>query len=297
MNELLIEIEQACLELSPGSLYLPGGVALLLGLFLWLGGMRYSHLVIGLLGAGLGSLAGATANQWIMTEQLYALAGGAIIGAAIAILLRGVIVFVLATVIFALICGTTYFGFQIEPGSWQGPWNQADEARFLIQDQVEEFQRSADDFQQAQTAEEMIGVINDSQVLQPPTEHDIGVQRLNGVMDEVKLQASENKTMIILCALGGAAIGLALAYLLQKVIMALCCSIVGSAGVLGGTATLALAMDRPVLSRIQGHPMQFLAVFLGMTALGWIIQILSKGKPKTKTVVVEKKNNKDQKDE
>ena len=54
MQDILLKIQDACLQLDAISVGAPAVVAIILGLVLWLGGQRYAAFVIGILGAVVG---------------------------------------------------------------------------------------------------------------------------------------------------------------------------------------------------------------------------------------------------
>ena len=113
MNELLLKIQDACLQLNGWHLAIPGIAAVIMGLFLWLGGARYAFFVVGVLGAMVGSAAGLAVSQWFDLQLPLTVSIGAAIFAIIAILLQQTVILILAALIFALACGMAYMGQRV----------------------------------------------------------------------------------------------------------------------------------------------------------------------------------------
>ena len=111
MDNLLIRLEQAALQMDSFSLFIPALAAIIMGLFLWLGGSRYAGFVIGLLGASLGAFIGLIIAKWFETDTLITVAIATIFLALVAILLKNTVIILLATIIFAAICGSTYLSY------------------------------------------------------------------------------------------------------------------------------------------------------------------------------------------
>ena len=70
MQELLLKFQEAAFQMDPPSLWIPGCIGIVLGLFLWLGGTRYSSFVIGILGAGFGASCGILISHWFDTHRM-----------------------------------------------------------------------------------------------------------------------------------------------------------------------------------------------------------------------------------
>ena len=118
MHDFLLRIEEACLQMNPTLLWVPGLVAAALGLFLWLGGTTFSFFVVGFLGALIGEGIGLVISQWFDTPLLASAGIGAVVLAVLAVLLENLVIMLLATVIFAAVCGTTYMSFSLDE-SWK----------------------------------------------------------------------------------------------------------------------------------------------------------------------------------
>ena len=108
MYELLIRIETICMEAPLPTLLGVGAIATVAGLLLWLAGTYFSSVIIGILGAAVGSFCGLLISQWFDVSSLVSMGIGAVALCAAAVLLRNVIIIVLAIIIFALAAGTAY---------------------------------------------------------------------------------------------------------------------------------------------------------------------------------------------
>ena len=124
---------------------------------------------------------------------------------------------------------------------------------------------------------------------EPPDEtksHELGLEKLKTVWAKMRLSATSNRSMFILWAIAGAAIGLILGYFLRKILMSFCCSVVGSSSILVGVIALFFAKGTPVLSSFQSRGNLLIGIFLIMIAFGWLVQIMSAGAAKLKTAKV-----------
>jgi hypothetical protein len=285
MQDFLTRIEEACLQMDPTWLWVPGLIAAALGLFLWLGGTRYAFFVVGFLGAMMGAGIGLLISQWFETPLLLSAGIGAAVLAVIAVLMEHTVIMLLATLIFAATCGTTYLSFSLDDS-----WKQTLEER-ARQKILQENNLDATGFLQAPREEESdYDDMTDDSL--ENDEEKTGLAKLKSVLADLKESLGSNKGMLILWILLGAAAGLTLGYLLKRIMMALCCSIVGSALIIGGILALILAKQTAVISSLQGRPRLLPTIFVGMILLGSLVQLLLAGSKK-----VVKAESKDKEDE
>ena len=87
MLELLLRTETLFQTLAPPWLLGLGLPALIVGLVFWLGGVRYSTWIIGLLGAVVGAVAGLMVSQWFTVHLLLSMIVGAAVLAIVSVLL------------------------------------------------------------------------------------------------------------------------------------------------------------------------------------------------------------------
>jgi len=253
MSELLIRIEETCLQVESVRLLLPGLIATVLGLFLWLGGAKYSAIVIGLLGGACGALGGFMVSQWFSLSLPLATILGAVILALAAVLLQQMVIILLATVIFAAICGFTYLSYSVDDQSWN---DSISAARAQALDQVQPY---LDTEKTAGTARE----------------------KISEIFDDIKAVAGDHSGSMVIWALIGAGIGLICAYFLKRIMMALCCSIVGTTAIISGMILLLFAKETEVFTALQSRPQVLPTVFIAMVAFGWLVQLFLSSAPKT----------------
>jgi len=259
MQEILLRFEDAAKDLNSWTLAIPGLVCVLLGLFLWLGGVRYSSMIMGLLGGGAGAFMGLLLSRWLAISLPICVIGGAAVVAVIAVLLQKIAIVVLAVVIFALISGTFYFNYSLA----------------------------------GEKAQEILARIKEkTQTMPPPTNktelHQTAEEKLGLIFSEIRKNASSNRFMLLLWIMVGAAVGLFLVYILKTLIMSLCYSIVGSTAVISGALMVVLAKGTLVITALSNRPKVLPTILIAMIIFGWVIQLLL-GKPgKTKTPVQKK---------
>jgi len=80
--------------------------------------------------------------------------------------------------------------------------------------------------------------------------------------------------MLVVWTVIGAVLGLGLAYVLTRIMLAICCSIVGSAATIGGILVLMLAKDVEVLSALLDKPKLIPTLFAIMIVIGCVSQLI-----------------------
>ncbi|MBN1844711.1 MAG: hypothetical protein JW810_03440 [Sedimentisphaerales bacterium] len=270
MVQMLIRMQEACLGLESWHLLLPGVVAVLLGLFLWLGGMRYAFLVVGLIGAVSGGILGLQAAQWFSLQRPLAVAGCALVLTILALLLKQVVVVLLAGALFAVAAGATYMTYivdrqydpQAQPTAIQAPPDGATTA-------------PAADF----AAYPPAGSAATSLPL-PADGSAGGWETMRAIRREWQDIAWQNRTMLMIWASLGALGGLVLGYLLRRIMMAVCCSIIGASGAIVGMSAVFLAKGTPVVLALQARPRFLPALFFLMVIFGCLMQLAFAGTKK-----------------
>ena len=282
MQQLLLKIEEACLQLNTATLAIPAAITILLGLFLWLGGTRYSFLVLALLGALLGAGGGLLIGPKLGAATLPSAAIGAIVLALVAGLLHKVTIVLLAMLIFALVGVTVHMGRIVgsEPGQETTPYSTdlIDSTTESLPDYAGQFADAADNAGAPGTNNDLGAPDN----LQPTDAHSIALGKLSDAWQTIKSSAQAHRGALVIWAVAGAVVGMVLAWLLRVLIMAFCCSMVGSAAVIAGIITLLLAKGTPAISALQPHPRVIPAIFTGMLLFGWLTQLLLIGPTKDK---------------
>ena len=271
MYDFLIKIEQICLEFGSGSLLLVGLLSIVVGLFLWLGGGRYCRQVVGLLGAGIGVIAGYLVSQWFGLPTAASIAVGAVIFAFVAALMQNVIIIMVAIVIFASVCGTGYVGFLLkdpaghdETGNYEQNMMDAEDDATAVADD------SAEPDSPESLTESGGGYDNPLAVT---GKLNIFLGKLKMAFDEILPTVSNNRGKILLWCVAGAVVGLILAQLLKIIIMALCCSIIGTTGVIVGVMLVMMGKGVGVVPAMEARPNFLPSLFLTMAVIGWLVQI------------------------
>jgi len=268
MNDLLLRIQEACLQLDAVQLIVPAVVSIILGLFLWLGGARYAGFLIGLLGAVVGAGCGLFLSQWLKLSLPVAMVIGAALAAIIAVLFQQTVILILAVLIFAAVCGSGYVSYAYSNGSWREKLQQ-------MRDQGGQAERPAEEENDAAFKLERLAQLREPKD-EPATNFSAagGIQKLKEIFQDVRTAAGANRGVLIMCILLGGGVGLAIAYLLKIIIMALCCSIVGTAGVIGGMIALFFAKGVEVFSVLENRNTLIPIIFLGMILFGCLVQSL-----------------------
>lgn len=284
MSDLLLRIQDAFLTLDPFGLLIGGLVTSLLGLFLWLGGTRFSSMVLGLCGGAMGAVLGVLTSSWFnMHVALSVLIGSFVLG-LLAIFLRKLVIVLLAALIFTAVASSTYMSYHYNSDVWQNKLTELrQQAQRLKPDTPlpgEDDDSARNNFLRQMSKELLLK----RQQAAPPETHRLGMEKLQTIGAELRYAASENRTALILWGILGGAIGLALGYLVMKLMMALCCSVVGSTAVILGVFAMILAKGNPIISRLMERPRVIPIIFGTMIILGLIVQLLV-ARPAKKAVV------------
>jgi len=311
MNDLLLKLEEIAHAMPPGPLLLSGIIAILLGLFLWLGGARFCWMVVGLLGGAAGTCVGLWVSNWFELQAPVCMIVAATVFALGAILIQHAIIVVLATIIFATICGGGYVGYLMETAkpllpesssSQQNLTNGGDSSEQALQDKIDQGQKI---YEGVRKVRQKV-----AQVTAGQPQPDASVQASPDLPEQSPGQASEQSPeqstdgsrfdlprsqdaaasvqqlyeqlspyltgrhgqLFLWCVVGGI-VGLILAHLLKTVIMALCCSVVGSAATIAGVILLLMIKGTAVTAAVADKPKFLPALFLIMVVFGWIVQL------------------------
>jgi hypothetical protein len=271
MYELLLRTETLLAGLQTPVLAAVGLVALVVGLVLWLGGTRYSAVIIGLLGAVVGSACGLlVAQQFSANPWLGMIIGAAVLG-GLSILLKNVLIIVLAVLVFSAVSGAGYLAVILD--------------RAVPQARVED--RSAAGptvryFSGMGLAERQT-YMND---ISPEAE--TFADRLQALLTNTWEAASPHTWALALAILAGAIAGILLVWFLAKIVIALAYSIVGTATVFLGVQAALLAAGIPVVSDLASRRSALPLAFLIMMVIGWVWQLFYGGPKKTRPAPAKK---------
>ncbi len=272
MYELLIRIETVCMEAPLPTLLGVGAVTTIAGLLLWLAGTYFSSVIIGILGAAVGSFCGLLISQWFDISSLLSMGIGAVVFCVAAVLLRNIIIIVLAIIIFALAAGTTYSSIIL--------------GRPVQQQQAELEPVAVSSFS------EMDSTMRLSYVNEISAEQDGFFDRLKALLKDTRSTMSPFKWKLLLSTFVGGLGGLLLVWLIKKFVIALCCSIVGALLVLVGLESLLMATGFQMCVAFGGHRLALTVTYFSMVVIGALVQLLIARSQKPKEAEAESKNKK-----
>lgn len=273
MYELLLRTETYFLGFAPMILLGGGLVAALIGLCLWLIGARYSTAILGLLGAVVGTLLGMLAGKWLGVELWMAMAVGALALGAVSIVLRNVLIVVLATLIFAGVCGTGYLAVNLNS---QTPPPSSESAEGASVESVPSFIRPVP----FKSMSEMGRLEHFERISQVEGSS----SKLSALLQDTWAALGPDKGKFLLSAMAGGLGGLLLIWFIRKIIMMLAYSIVGSGTTLLGVQSLLLGVGFKAVSALDSRQWALPATFVAMVILGWLSQLVGSRSSRTKKV-------------
>ncbi len=263
MYELLVRIEALCLKVQPSALVAVGAALMVIGFFLWLGGVRYSTIVLGLLGAAVGAVVGLLVGQQFGIHLFGAMAFGAAVVGIVAVLVRNILIIVLATLVFAIVGGGTYASFvldtqpaepnqpgvrQAAPGGSQysvQSFSSMDPNSRL--DYLDRISKSQEGFQ----------------------------DRLSALSQDTWGILGPHKWFLFAAIVVGAIAGFLLVWLVKNVVLPLCYSLVGTASLLLGTLLLLFGAGVHVTAGLPPQRWILPSTFGALTLIGWLRQLLA----------------------
>jgi len=267
MYELLVRIETLFLGLNTLVLVGIGAPMLAIGLVLWLGGSRYSSVIIGLLGAVVGSVAGLLVGQWLDFHLWLSMLIGAAVLAAASVLLRNALMLVLAVLVIASVSGAGYVVVLLDRiAPQQAEPTPTAETRTGFRMPVQSF-TDMDQSARLNYVDQM-------------TKEQTFRERLRAMLDNTWQAVEPHMWKVGLSVLAGGIVAVFLVWLVKKALIALAYSIVGTATIVLGVQAALLGAGMTVVSQIGPRPWVLPGTFAGMTAIGWICQLFLLG-PKT----------------
>lgn len=271
MNELLLRIETLCLDVDPPLLMGVGAGMAIVGLFLWLGGTRYSTVVIGLLGAAVGAVLGLAVGQQLGVHLFISMAVGAVVLGIVSILLRNLLIIILATLIFAFVGAAGYAGVVLDTQPSQEETTTSQQ-QTIPSGQSLLFQSFSgmDPNSRQVYLDEISGSEPDFQ------------ERLKAVLKDTWNALGPTKWYLMGAILIGGVGGFLLIWFIKQVIVPLCYSIVGTTSLILGAQLLLLGVDFRLASSLPVQRWIVPAALGFMTVLGWVSQLLAARKPRVK---------------
>ncbi len=283
MNEQLLKIEQACLEANTAPVVLTGVTLMILGLFLWIGGLRYLKAVTGFIGACIGTAIGFMISSYIDVHPAATICISATLCAFIAMLAQQVIIFILAIMIFSFAFGTGYLDYTIGKHGLTRVSDESSQTGLYDEDASSNgtgLFGSGSPFGEGSRLDEL-NKASQTALKAGKYANSFG-QKLQEIYNELKPTVSKNAGYLIMWCVVGGIIGLVLAKLLKLIVMGFCCSVVGSSAMITGLMLAIIAKGTPVWSNLQNHHKVLTIVFGAMVAFGWLFQLMTGGMKQSK---------------
>jgi len=250
MFEIARYLEQITVRFNPMVLISPGLAAVLLGLFIWLGGMGFRKILVAILGV----ISGAVCGFFIMANGVLLAMILAVIFAVIAVIFNKLFTTILAAVLAALLCFTVlarpYIRAEKEAASISRNEKQ-NKAEFSVQQSIKVAKECMADF--------------------------------TDVTKQILLSMPKRNWAIMA---GVAAVVFIAGFFQWRLTSTFCCSALGVMLIFTGMILLLLYKGAAPVSWILGNQLFYLSVFAAMTVFGMTEQFLLcpgiKRKPKRK---------------
>jgi len=260
MLEILQDFEQAAARFAPLVLIVPGLAAVIIGLFVWLGGLGFRRLMVALLGA----IAGGLCGFFLIGRNLGATVVSAGLAALIAIIFEKVFIIVLAVALAAI------FGFAVLARPYLGSTEAAVPPGQTV-------------------TPEQGGDVTVRQSVETVKAHAVSLgQTVKHICSEMPIHNwAIIGGLIVLFVVAGV--------YLWRLVSALCCATLGTTLIFGGLILLLLFKGSAPISRISSNTPSYAAAFAAMAAFGTVEQLLLCRSDK-KGSAKEKGKGKDQQD-
>jgi hypothetical protein len=266
MFELLLRFETLFSTLSTLVLLGTGVGLLVVGVLLWLFGQRFGAVIIGLLGAAVGSMTGLILGQWLEFHLFLSMGIGALVLTVASILLRNTIILALTVAIFAMISGAGYISTQLDT---LVQTSQADPNAPSIYGPALPSQSPVQSFTNMLNPAERLAYFEN---LTSPEEG--FSEKMRVLLSDTWEMISPQLWKVIGITIAGAAVGILLIWLVKKVVILLAYSVVGSTTLLFGVQILLLGLGIRIVSKLPPDPWLLPSVFGGLVLVGWISQAL-----------------------
>lgn len=266
MFELLLRFETLFSTLSTLVLLGTGVGLLVVGVLLWLFGQRFGAVIIGLLGAAVGSMTGLILGQWLEFHLFLSMGIGALVLTVASILLRNTIILALTVAIFAMISGAGYISTQLDT---LVQTSQADPNAPSIYGPALPSQSPTQSFTNMLNPAERLAYFEN---LTSPEEG--FSEKMRVLLNDTWEMISPQLWKVIGITIAGAAVGILLIWLVKKIVILLAYSVVGSTTLLFGVQILLLGLGIRIVSKLPPNPWLLPSVFGGLVLVGWISQAL-----------------------
>ncbi len=239
MLEIFQNFEQAALRFAPLTLIVPGLATIIVGLFVWLGGLGFRRLLITLVGA----ISGGACGFFLFSRNIISATVAAGLAALIAIIFERLFFIILAAALVAVFAFAVLAGPYIEKPSGANPENQdkisGQETTVTVRQSVEILNAYAIDFT--------------SRIKQACSQMPAYSWAIIGAL-------------AIILIIGG--------FWIWRLVSALCCSALGTLLIFAGMILLLLYKGSAPITQIAARSPFYGAVFIGMTAFGTVEQLL-----------------------
>lgn len=235
MFEIARQLEQTAVYFNPVMLIGPGLACVLLGLFVWLGGLGFRKVLAAIVGAASGGIGGFfISGQNIMTTAI-----SAGLAAVIAVVLERVFITILAGVLAAIL------GFAVLAGPYI---ENAGEATSVEWDKS----RNISTRQTIETAE-------------------VYIARFAAETERIfsRMLVYERAIIAALAVIFAAA-----GFFLRRLTSAFCCAALGTILIFAGMILMLLYKGAAPISRICQNQLYYIGIFAAMTAFGMTEQLL-----------------------
>jgi hypothetical protein len=239
MVEIARYLEQMAVQFKPAILIGPGLAAVLLGLFVWLGGLGFRRTLVAIIGAVSGGICGF----FMSTRNIVPATVSAIIAAVVAIIFEKIFI----TITAGILAGAFGFAILVRPyienGGEAAPINRG------------EIQNKEEVFDIRQSAEVVKAYIADF------------IAEIKKILSEMPVH-----NHIIIAAV--AVLFTAAGFFQWRLASAFCCAALGTILIFAGMISLLLYKGAAPISRICQNQSYYLGVFAAMTVLGTAEQLL-----------------------
>ncbi len=256
MYELLLRTETLLIGLATPVLAALGAGAIIVGLVLWLGGTRYGAVIIGLLGAVVGSACGLLVGQQLNVNPWLAVIAGAAVLGGLSLLLKNILILVLAVLVFSAVSGAGYVAVILDRAIPQARAEDQNEPRQTV--------RYFSGMGLAERRTYVNDISHEAQTF---------ADRLQALLTDTWEAVGPHGWTLALAILAGAVVGILLVWFLAKIVVALAYSIVGTATIFLGVQAALLAAGVPVVSDLASRRGALPVAFLVMTVVGWLWQL------------------------
>jgi hypothetical protein len=236
MFEIARQLEQTAIRFEPAVLILPGLAAVLLGLFVWLGGLGFRRTLV----AAIGGVTGGACGFFISGQNMVPAVIAAGVTAAAAMMLEKIFIAILAGVLVTILAFAVFARPDTE--------NTTEAVTAKIQKSKETF----DTRQSVEIAKEYIADF---------------AARIKRILSQMPVY---NYVIIAVIAI----VFMAAGFFRQRLISAFCCAALGTMLIFAGMILLLLYKGAAPVSKICQNQLFYQGVLGVMTALGVAEQLL-----------------------